>query len=272
MANADALWSAPGAALPPARSIVELAERVLSDSVVKRRVVEFGRTAPGNDSTSRVELTITDVLTASRSATDRTDRTRQTGSRLEMRDVGGDRRDGRVRMLALAHLSASTLLFVFALMLIAIAGPVRSRPSPSPTDHPRPGDAWRDPYASGSRRGHDRVVDPVAETEIAPVTRSAQSDIAASWAVAFRSGCFMDPARRALSEIGLPRWRRTLALLSFNVGVELGQLAFVAAILALQAFLTRLPLPTRVRRAACRVLRDRKLPRILFFDGLRFLA
>ena len=39
----------------------------------------------------------------------------------------------------------------------------------------------------------------------------------------------------ALSEIGLPQLDIPLALLSFNVGVEIGQLLFVAAVFALFA-------------------------------------
>jgi hypothetical protein len=38
-----------------------------------------------------------------------------------------------------------------------------------------------------------------------------------------------------LSEVGLPSGEVPLALLAFNVGVELGQLAFIAAVLAVVA-------------------------------------
>lgn len=55
----------------------------------------------------------------------------------------------------------------------------------------------------------------------------------------------------ALSETGLPRGALGLALVSFNVGVELAQLVIVAALL----LLSRLPLPAeRARRVACYVL------------------
>ena len=43
----------------------------------------------------------------------------------------------------------------------------------------------------------------------------------------------------ALSEIGLPEQSIPLALLFFNVGVEIGQLLFIAAMLALGALATR---------------------------------
>jgi hydrogenase/urease accessory protein HupE len=44
----------------------------------------------------------------------------------------------------------------------------------------------------------------------------------------------------ALSEIGLPQTDITLALLSFNVGVEIGQLMFVAAVIVIQIFIKKL--------------------------------
>jgi hypothetical protein len=48
-----------------------------------------------------------------------------------------------------------------------------------------------------------------------------------------------------LSELGWPEGRRLLALLSFNVGVELGQLAVIAIALAVLALLTRWNVPRR---------------------------
>ena len=56
----------------------------------------------------------------------------------------------------------------------------------------------------------------------------------------------------ALSEIGLPRGDVPLALLAFNVGVELGQLAFIAAILAFAAIARRMRVPERMRSSALR--------------------
>ncbi len=47
----------------------------------------------------------------------------------------------------------------------------------------------------------------------------------------------------ALSEIGLPQQAIPLALLVFNIGVELGQLLFIAAALALAALVSRTPIP-----------------------------
>jgi hypothetical protein len=44
-----------------------------------------------------------------------------------------------------------------------------------------------------------------------------------------------------LSEIGLPQSAIPLALFSFNVGVEVGQLIFVAAVLVLYSIARRIP-------------------------------
>ena len=48
----------------------------------------------------------------------------------------------------------------------------------------------------------------------------------------------------ALSEIGVPSHEVPLALLMFNVGVEIGQLLFVSVVFGMLTALRRLPLPT----------------------------
>lgn len=61
------------------------------------------------------------------------------------------------------------------------------------------------------------------------------------WIVAFAFGLLHGFGfAGALAEIGLPRGDIPLALLFFNVGVELGQLAFIAVLLTLVAVLGRL--------------------------------
>ncbi len=58
------------------------------------------------------------------------------------------------------------------------------------------------------------------------------------WAVAFGFGLLHGFGfAGALAEIGLPQQEIPLALFSFNVGIELGQLGFVAAVLAARAAL-----------------------------------
>ena len=71
------------------------------------------------------------------------------------------------------------------------------------------------------------------------------------WAVAFTFGLLHGFGfAGALSEIGLPQSAIPLALFSFNVGVELGQIAFIAAIFAVLALARRLPLPAFIPRHA----------------------
>ncbi len=64
----------------------------------------------------------------------------------------------------------------------------------------------------------------------------------APWLVAFSFGLLHGLGfAGALAEVGLPQVAIPVALLMFNVGVEVGQLLFVAAVLALIALLRRLP-------------------------------
>jgi len=75
------------------------------------------------------------------------------------------------------------------------------------------------------------------------------------WTVAFLFGLLHGLGfAGALAEIGLPRGDVPLALFAFNVGVELGQLAFIAAVLGLYGLAKRVkataPLGSWVRPAA----------------------
>lgn len=70
------------------------------------------------------------------------------------------------------------------------------------------------------------------------------------WLVAFAFGLLHGLGfASALAEIGLPRNNVPLALLFFNVGVELGQIAFVAALIAIAALARRWSQPTQLNRA-----------------------
>jgi hydrogenase/urease accessory protein HupE len=73
------------------------------------------------------------------------------------------------------------------------------------------------------------------------------------WLVAFIFGLLHGLGfAGALAEVGLPNGEIPLALFAFNVGVELGQLAFVAAVLSVVRLVHVLPLrvPTWAPRAA----------------------
>ena len=66
----------------------------------------------------------------------------------------------------------------------------------------------------------------------------------APWIVAFSFGLLHGFGfAGALAQVGLPQEAVALALLTFNVGVEVGQLMFVAFAAAIGAALTRLPAP-----------------------------
>jgi hydrogenase/urease accessory protein HupE len=75
------------------------------------------------------------------------------------------------------------------------------------------------------------------------------------WLVAFTFGLLHGLGfASALAQIGLPRNNLPLALLFFNVGVEVGQIAFVAALLVISNVARRLARPAQLsagRLAAC---------------------
>jgi hydrogenase/urease accessory protein HupE len=71
------------------------------------------------------------------------------------------------------------------------------------------------------------------------------------WAVAFTFGLLHGFGfANALAETGLPQGDIPLALFTFNVGVELGQLAFIGVVLAALALVRGISLPTLVVRRA----------------------
>ena len=73
------------------------------------------------------------------------------------------------------------------------------------------------------------------------------------WVIAFAFGLFHGLGfAGALSEIGVPQNEIPLALLMFNVGVETGQLIFIAVVLGLWAIVRRLPIS--LPKGAWRVL------------------
>ena len=81
--------------------------------------------------------------------------------------------------------------------------------------------------------------------EIAHIRRGQPSLTAKwPWLVAFSFGLLHGFGfAGALTAIGLPEGDVPLALFAFNVGVEIGQLMFIAAVLALLALARRAPLP-----------------------------
>ncbi|MGH8697417.1 MAG: HupE/UreJ family protein [Burkholderiales bacterium] len=71
------------------------------------------------------------------------------------------------------------------------------------------------------------------------------------WVVAFSFGLLHGFGfAGALTAVGLPRNDVPLALFAFNVGVEVGQLLFIAVVLGLLALAKRLPLPRQLTQHA----------------------
>jgi hypothetical protein len=71
------------------------------------------------------------------------------------------------------------------------------------------------------------------------------------WVVAFSFGLLHGFGfAGALTSIGLPKDDVPLALFAFNVGVEVGELLFIAVVLGLLALAKRVPLPHPVARRA----------------------
>ena len=98
--------------------------------------------------------------------------------------------------------------------------------------------------------------------------RRGESSLTARWpwVVAFAFGLLHGFGfAGALSEIGLPRGDIPLALFAFNVGVELGQLAFIGAVLGSVAIVRKVALdaPDARARHAPRSLCDRIARRAL---------
>ncbi len=98
--------------------------------------------------------------------------------------------------------------------------------------------------------------------------RRGESSVTARWpwVIAFCFGLLHGFGfAGALSEIGLPRGDIPLALFAFNVGVELGQLAFIGAMLGTLWIARRLGILPFVERhfARARTLRHRRAGRVL---------
>ena len=75
------------------------------------------------------------------------------------------------------------------------------------------------------------------------------------WAVAFLFGLLHGLGfASALIDIGLPQGDIPLALLTFNMGVEIGQLIFIGCVLGVLACVTRISLPSVVERHALAVV------------------
>jgi len=247
------LWRTPllsGVRLPVAlrfpdnaRNITEPALRELSDSLVERRIIE----ASGGLGGTRIDIvglqaTITDVLVRVQML-DGTYSTTLVRPSKPWIEVATSRSSLEVATAYLMHgiehilLGYDHLLFVLALILIVRRGRVLLITVTAFT-------VAHSITLSLAALGMVHVPGPPVEATIAlsilllacEIVRSdrGQASLTAQWPwlVAFSFGLLHGFGfAGALAEIGLPQGDIPLALFAFNVGVEAGQLIFIAAVL-----------------------------------------
>jgi hydrogenase/urease accessory protein HupE len=243
-------------------TVVEPRLREFADSVVERRIIA----APGGLGGKRIEFvglqaTITDVLVRVQTRDGARSTTLVNPSRPWMEIVpahGSFTVAGAYLMHGIEHilLGYDHLLFVLALILIVrnlrvlIATVTAFTVAHSIT-------------LALATLGVVHVPGPPVEATIAlsilllacQIARSRAGEPSPTarwpWLVAFSFGLLHGFGfAGALSEIGLPRGDIPLALLTFNVGVEIGQLIFIAAVLVSLALARRIPIHHDLSRHA----------------------
>jgi hydrogenase/urease accessory protein HupE len=269
------LWRIPvlsGMPLPVAlrlpdamHDLTEPAVQALSDSRVERRLVEAdaGALAGARVEFPGLEATITDVLVrvARLDGTRSTTLVRPSQPWLELTAPSGSLAVlGAYLVHGVEHilLGFDHLLFVFALLLIVRSTRVLLWTITAFT-------LAHSITLALAALGMVRIPGPPVEAAIAlsilllavEVVRidRGQASLTARWpwGIAFGFGLLHGFGfAGALTAVGLPQDDIPLALFSFNVGVELGQLAFVAAVLVALGAARRLDPGPRVERLALR--------------------
>ena len=270
------LWRTPvlaGMRLPVALKLPDRAKNLkdpvvseLADSLVERRRIDAGPAGLAGLAGERVEfpglqITITDVLVRvqMRDGTVSTTLVRPSRPWLEIATAPGSLAVARAYVLhGIEHIlfEFDHLLFVLALILI-----VRSRRVLLWTIT-----AFTLAHSitlSLATLGVVRVPGPPVEAMIALSIVLLACEIVRMqsgragwtsrwpWIVAFTFGLLHGFGfASALTEIGLPQADIPLALLSFNIGVEIGQLLFIGVVLAVLACVKRMRLPAMITRAA----------------------
>jgi hydrogenase/urease accessory protein HupE len=269
----DVLWRTPtlaGNRLPVilqmpenCRNVIPPSQRDLNDSILERRIIDAGKTGlegqvirfPG------LQGTLVDVLVRviRLDGTHWTKLVRPVDASFEFTATPG------VRSLAGAYLAHGIehiltgfdhLLFVFGLMLLVRSGWMLVKTVTAFT-------VAHSITLALAALGVVHVPGPPVEaaialsilllaTEIVWANRGRPSLTAQwPWVVAFCFGLLHGFGfAGALSQIGLPQKDLPLALFTFNVGVEAGQLIFVGAVLGLRALLMRIKLPELAFRFA----------------------
>jgi hydrogenase/urease accessory protein HupE len=268
----DVLWRTPvlsGMQLPVelrfaegTRNVTAPAVRELSDSLVERRVIEV----PGGLAGKRIEFgglqgTITDVL-ARVQLRDGAYSTTLVHPSQPWLEVTAARGWSAVAGAYLRHgidhilLGYDHLLFVFALILIVRSTRVLVWTVTAFT-------LAHSITLALATLGFVHVPGPPVEATIAlsilllacEIVRLHRGEASFTarwpWVVAFSFGLLHGLGfASALASIGLPRSDVPLALFAFNVGVELGQLAFIAVVLGLFALAKRIRLAASLERYA----------------------
>ena len=268
----DVVWRTPvlaGVRLPlvlqlpeGASNLVEPRLRELPDSVVERQIIS----APGGLGGKRIEFvglqaTITDVLVRvqTRDGAHATTLVHPSQPWVEIAAARGPFAVARTYLMhGIDHIlfGYDHLLFVFALILIV----------PNLRMLVTTVTAFTVAHSitlALATLGFVHVLGPPVEATIALSILLLACEIARSragepsliarwpWVVAFSFGLLHGFGfASALSEIGLPRGDIPLALFAFNVGVEVGQLVFIAAVLALLGLARRIPISDGVSRQA----------------------
>jgi hydrogenase/urease accessory protein HupE len=244
------------------RNVTEPAVRELSDSLVERRLVE----ASGGLAGKRIEFvglqaTITDILVRVQlqDGTSSTTLVRPSQPWIDISaSPGMFSVAGAFLLHGIEHIlfGFDHLLFVLALILIVRSGRVLLVTITAFT-------IAHSITLTLATLGVVHVPGPPVEAtialsilllacEIARLQRG-QSSLTAKWpwVVAFSFGLLHGFGfAGALIDIGLPRGDIPLALFAFNVGVELGQLAFIAAVLAVLACARWVQFPGVIQRHA----------------------
>lgn len=262
----DVLWRTPvfsGARLPvvlrfpeDSRNVVEPMQRELNDSLIERRAIDAGA---GGLIGKRIEFaglhaTITDVLVrVSRlDGVQSTTLVRPTRPWIEIEaSPGAFAVAGAFLMHGVEHilLGFDHLLFVFGLLLLVRGGWMLVKTITAFT-------LAHSITLALAALGVVHVPGPPVEATIAlsilllavEIVRSNRRQPSFTrrwpWVVALCFGLLHGFGfAGALAEIGLPQRDLPLALFTFNVGVEIGQLVFVGAVLATRTLLLRLQPP-----------------------------
>jgi len=262
----DVLWRTPvlsGARLPvvlrfpeSCRNVVEPVQKELNDSLIERRVIDAGAAGLTGQRIEFVGLqaSITDVLVrvSRHDGARSTTLVRPARPWIEIAAVpGAFAVAGAFLVHGVEHilLGFDHLLFVFGLLLLVRGGWMLVKTVTAFT-------LAHSITLALAALGLVHLPGPPVEAtialsilllavEIARVNRGQPSlTVRWPWVVAFCFGLLHGFGfAGALAEIGLPQRDLPLALFTFNVGVEIGQLVFVGAVLAARALLLRCRLP-----------------------------